>query len=199
MAPNFSFTILVTNLHHRRNRFSRYNKSRSNLQTDVGNNQHFNNNHEEKESTVKDSEKTRTFYEQLSDIISNINRNVLIITEGDFNAKTKMHNRDPLLNKIIGKYVKSNVNENGEKFIELCNLHNLRITNTFFKHKRTHQTTWTSPAPYKNVNDSKTKSLRKNPYRNQIDYILVRNRKTIKITDSKSTTNKITCQTTSQL
>ena len=101
------------------------------------------------ESTVKDPEKTRTFYEQLSDIISNINRNVLIIIGGDFNAKTIMPNRDPLLNKIIGKYAKSDINEKGEKLIELCYLHNLRITNTFFKHKLTHQTTWKSQAPYK--------------------------------------------------
>ena len=43
-----------------------------------------------------------------------------------------------------------------------------------------------------NVKDSKTKSLQKKPYRNQIDYILVRNNETIRITDSKPTTNKIT-------
>ena len=103
-----------------------------------------------------------------------------------------MRNRGPLLNKVIRKYAKSDINENGEKLIELCNLHDLQITNTFFKHKPTHQTTWTPPAPYKNVNDSKTNSLRKNPYSNQIDYILVRNCETTKITDSKSTTNKIT-------
>ena len=93
------------------------------------------------ESTVKDPEKTRTFYEQLSDIVSNINRNVLIIIGGDFSTKTKMRNRDPLINKIIGKYAKSDINEDGEKLIKLCNLHNLRITNTFFKLKPTHQTT----------------------------------------------------------
>ena len=102
-----------------------------------------------------------------------------------------MCNRDPLPNKTIGKYAKSDINENGEKLIELRNLHNLRMTNTFFKHKPTHQTTWISWTPYKNINDSKTKLLRKNPYRNQIDYILVRNCEKIKITDSKSTTNKI--------
>ena len=111
------------------------------------------------EPTVKDLEKKQTFYEQLSDIISNINRNVLIIIGGGFNARTKMHDRDPLLNKIIGKYTKSDINENRLKLIERRNLHTLRITNTFFKHKQTHQTTWRSPAPYKNVNDSKTKSL----------------------------------------
>ena len=45
------------------------------------------------ESIVKYPEKTSTFYEQLSGIISNINRNVLIIIEGDFNAKSKMRHR----------------------------------------------------------------------------------------------------------
>ena len=52
-------------------------------------------------SNVKDPEET--FYEQLSDIISNVDRNVLIIIGGDFSAKTKMRNRDSLLKKIIGK------------------------------------------------------------------------------------------------
>ena len=137
-----------------------------------------------------DPEKTRTFYGQLSDIISNINRNVLIIIGGIFDAKIKMCNRDTWLNQIIGKYAKSDINENGEKLTELCKPHNLWL-NTFFKHKPIHQT-WTSPAPYKNVNDFKTMSLRKNLYRNQINYILVRNCETIKITDSKSTTSKIT-------
>ena len=66
------------------------------------------------ESTVKDSEKARTFYEELPDITSNINTNVLIIIGGDFNAKTKVSNRDPLLSKITGKYAKSNINENGK-------------------------------------------------------------------------------------
>ena len=42
------------------------------------------------------------------------------------------------------------------------------------------------------INNSKTKSLQKNPYCNQIDYITARNCKTIKITDLKLTTNKIT-------
>ena len=32
----------------------------------------------------------------------------------------------------------TDINENGEKLMELCNLHNLQITYTFFKHKPTH-------------------------------------------------------------
>ena len=41
---------------------------------------------------------------------------------GDFSEKTKIHNRDPLFNKIIEKYAKSDINENGEKLIELCKI-----------------------------------------------------------------------------
>ena len=144
------------------------------------------------DSTVKDPDKTRTFYEKLSDIIAKIDRNTCIVIGGDFNAKTKMRNKDQLLNIIIGNYAKSDINENGEKLIELCSLHNLRITNTFFKHKPIHQTTWTSPPKHKKVIDSKSKLPRRNPYRNQIDYILVNNGSNIKITDSKSTTDIIT-------
>lgn len=66
------------------------------------------------------------------------------------------------------------------------------LTNTFFKHKPIHQTTWESPRSYKNVIDSKTGKIRKNPYRNQIDYIIVRNTNKIKIQDSKSTIDKVT-------
>ena len=104
-----------------------------------------------------------------------------------------MLNRDASLYKIIGNYVKSKINENGEKLIDLCNIHNLRITNTFFKHKPIHQTTWQSPSAFKNIIDSRTNKQRKNLYRNQIDYILVKNNiKPIKITDCKSIIDRIT-------
>ena len=50
-----------------------------------------------------------------------------------------MRNRDPLLNKIIGKYAKSDINENGEKLIELCNLHNLRtLSSNISQHIKLH-------------------------------------------------------------
>ena len=145
------------------------------------------------ECTKKDPNNTKTFYQNLSDIINKTGKNDTLIIGGDFNAKTKKTNRDPSLFKIIGKYAKSNINENGEKLIELCGIHNLRITNTFFKHKPIHQTTWQSPAAHNNTNDSKTHTKRINPYRNQIDYILIRNNsKIVKITDCKSTIDRVT-------
>ena len=104
-----------------------------------------------------------------------------------------MTNRDRWLFKIIGKHAKSNINENGEKLIELSGIHNLRITNIFFKHKPIHQTTCQSPAAHNNTNDSKTHTKRINPYQNQIDFILIRNNsKIVKITDCKSTIDRVT-------
>ena len=65
-------------------------------------------------------------------------------------------------------------------------IYNLKITNTFFKHKPIHLTTWQSPAPHRNITDCKTNTPRRSPFRNQIDYILVRNITSAKVFDSKA-------------
>ena len=65
-------------------------------------------------------------------------------------------------------------------------IYNLKITNTFFKHKTIHLTTWQSPVPYVNITDCKTNTPRRSPFRNQIDYILVRNITSAKVFDSKA-------------
>ena len=66
-------------------------------------------------------------------------------------------------------------------------IYNLKITNTFFKHKPIHLTTWQSPVPYVNITDCKTNTPRRSPFRNQIDYILVRSNTNAKVFDSKAT------------
>ena len=66
-------------------------------------------------------------------------------------------------------------------------IYNLKITNTFFKHKPIHLTTWQSPAPHLNITDCKTNTPRRSPFRNQIDYILVRSNTNAKVFDSKAT------------
>ena len=66
-------------------------------------------------------------------------------------------------------------------------IYNLKITNTFFKHKPIHLTTWQSPALYLNITDCKTNTPRRSPFRNQIDYILVRSNTNAKVFDSKAT------------
>ena len=76
--------------------------------------------------------------------------------------------------------------------IEFCIMNNLKITNTFFKHKPIHLTTWQSPALYVNITYYKTNTPRKNLLQNQIDYILVRNSTNTKVFDSKATISTTT-------
>ena len=42
-------------------------------------------------------------------------------------------------------------------------MNNLKITNTFSKHKPIHLTTWQSPAPYVEITDCKNKHTHKKP------------------------------------
>ena len=76
--------------------------------------------------------------------------------------------------------------------IEFCVMNNLKITNTFFKYKPIHLTTRQSPVPYVNITACKTNTPRRNPFRNQIDYVLVRNSTNAKVFDSKATISTTT-------
>ena len=130
------------------------------------------------ENTVRNPDETHIFCEQLSSSINSIEQRDSLIIGGDFNAKTKLQVLEMENQLVVGKYAKSKVNENGNFLIEFCKLHNLLITNTIFKHKPSHQTTWISPLP--------PTFPRKNPYRNQIDYILLRKNMNSKIFGSRS-------------
>ena len=68
----------------------------------------------------KRSKQYKIFQQKLSNSINKIEKKDTLIIGGDFNAKTKMTNRDLSLFKTIGKYAKSNINENGEKLIGLA-------------------------------------------------------------------------------
>ena len=86
----------------------------------------------------------------------------------------------------MGKYGKGEVNTNGYALLELAKSNNLKLTNTFFRHKPAHITTWESPERILDFIDSKSGTVRKNPYRNQVDYILIKNRQDIRVTNSRS-------------
>ena len=126
------------------------------------------------ENTVRNPDETRIFYEQLSSLINSIKQRdaLIIIIGGDFNAKTKLQVSEMENQLVVGKYAKNKVSENGNLLTEFCKLHNLLITNTIFKHKPSHQTTWISPLP--------PTFPPKNPYQNQTDYILLRKNVTLK-------------------
>ena len=89
------------------------------------------------------------------------------------NAKTGSASREHP--ECVGRYGKGIVNSNGEHLIEFALANQLFLTNTKSKHKMCHRTTWA--APDKN-NDTKDKdgSIRRNLYRNQIDYLIMKNR-----------------------
>ena len=131
------------------------------------------------DQTTKNREETEKFYNKLSALINRISKRDTLIVGGDFNARTKLTdtNRDGFLNNV-GRYARNTINENGKYLVELCKIHNLKLTNTFFKHKPSQQTTWESALTNKNE--------RKNPYRFQIDYIAIRNNSFTKILDSRA-------------
>jgi len=42
----------------------------------------------------------------------------------------------------VGPYGEEVINDNGDKLIDICEQHSLKISNGYFKHKRLHQYTW---------------------------------------------------------
>jgi hypothetical protein len=62
---------------------------------------------------------------------------------GDFNAKTGSDNTG--YEQAMGIHDLGEMNENGERFADLCALNNLVIGGTIFPHKRIHKNTWISP------------------------------------------------------
>ncbi|XP_076105824.1 uncharacterized protein LOC143074160 [Mytilus galloprovincialis] len=75
---------------------------------------------------------------------------------GDFNAKVGSTNIGS--EEVMGKHGLGEINNNGERLVEMCTMNNLVIGGTIFEHKNIHKATWVSP-------NGKVK--------NQIDHILI--------------------------
>ena len=82
------------------------------------------------------------------------------------NAKTGLAFKDGY-SECMGRY------GNGEQLVEFALEDRLCLVNTKFRHTMSHRTTCTAPERSSNHKDKDGK-IRRNPYRNQIDYILVR-------------------------
>lgn len=83
------------------------------------------------------------FYNQLQREIDRTPKHDLIILMGDLNAKVgrkKCEEERSLGNEACGER-----NENGEMFVSLCEINNLVIGDSKFKHKEIHKLTWISP------------------------------------------------------
>ena len=122
----------------------------------------------QEDPTVRDN-----FYNELENATHahKSNKHLLLVL-GDFNAKTGSgHHSFP---NNIGKYGKGQINSNGESLLEYAKENNLILTNTLFPHKLAHRTTWTCAERIQPHNSSSDGKPRRNPYINQIDYIIKR-------------------------
>lgn len=68
---------------------------------------------------------------------------VVTILMGGFIAKIVADNTG--YEDIMGTYGLGQMNENGERFADLCSLNQLVIGGSIFPHKQIHRATWRSP------------------------------------------------------
>lgn len=104
------------------------------------------------------SKKIKIFLE-----ITKIGNGRELIILGDFNGRVGRRTN----HKVVGPHGEINLNDNGERIIEICESHLLKLTNDFYKHKDIHKYTWTQP----------TRNLK-----SIIDYVIVK-QTTLQIND----------------
>jgi hypothetical protein len=79
-------------------------------------------------------ELNQEFYETLQKLLDKVNKNDCIMLI-DMNARVG-NNR---VANTVGTNGEVTVNSNGKKLIDFCTFNNLKIMNTFFKHKEIHK------------------------------------------------------------
>ena len=85
----------------------------------------------------------------------------------------------------MGRYGKGLMNSNGEYLLNILRENEMIITNTLFPHKLAHRSTWIAPEK-KNPTNHYDGTSRKNPIRNQIDYIITKISQRCLITNARS-------------
>ena len=83
-------------------------------------------------------EASTDFYESLQKATQRVHPEDDLVIAGDLNAQ--VGNRK--IGKTTGTFGIGDVNSNGKKLIDFCTFNNLRILNTFFRHKASHKLTW---------------------------------------------------------
>jgi hypothetical protein len=113
-------------------------------------------------------EEVEELYDEISDILQQEGRGkVNAIVMGDFNSVVGC---GPV-KKIVGPFGYGKKNERGKMLINFCERHDLIITNTWFKKRKTKLYTWKNPG---------------DTSRYQIDYILVKQRFRNSVKDVKT-------------
>ena len=137
--------------------------------------------------TLEVSEKSpktkEEYYEELESVINTVNCRDILIVGSDQNAKTGLGREE--FPEVIGKYGKGEMNTNGRTLAETCMRNEMILCNTQFPHKMAHRTTWEAPMR-KIEHKDKNGEIRRNPYRNQIDYIMMWKKHRIFLEDARS-------------
>lgn len=120
-------------------------------------------------NSITNPEVKESFYTQLEFFIKSVSHRTMLIIAGDFNTKTGTGYW--LFRTNMRIFAKGRLNSNGRELLELTSRNDLLLTNTVFYHRLSHITTWESPNRNLTYKDG---AVRRNPFRNQIDYILTR-------------------------
>ena len=85
-----------------------------------------------------------SFYSDLQRTIDKVPSGDMLLILGDLNARVskRQHHAG---SSVVGPHAVDQLNENGQRLTDFCAHNDLIISNTFFKHKRVHQTTWMHP------------------------------------------------------
>ena len=83
------------------------------------------------------------FYSLLQGVIDKLPRKDVNIIMGDANAKIGQDNVG--YEEIMGRHGLGQMNENGERFANICAFNSFVIGGSVFPHKRIHKATWVSP------------------------------------------------------
>ena len=82
-------------------------------------------------------------YQQLQAALDRRGAKDITILVGDFNTKIGMDNTR--YEDIMGTHGLGQINENDERFADVCALNQLVIGGSIFPHTRIHKATWISP------------------------------------------------------
>jgi len=93
-------------------------------------------------NTSSNDEECKNFFDSINETINKIPDEDNYIIMGDFNARIGCDRLG--VEEYLGPFGDKNNhrNENGCRLLELCNLHNLFITNTHFNHRESQLYTW---------------------------------------------------------
>jgi hypothetical protein len=72
--------------------------------------------------------------------LDEINKNDYLLIAGDMNARISNNK----ITNVMGTNGEATINNIGEKLIDFCTFNNLKIMNTYFRHKNIHKYTWSA-------------------------------------------------------